>query len=91
VPGRRDERRWDSKFGRFVLAFGTEELARHLAVDRSAIYHWMGGSTSPRLAHAIKIQTLAKKRGVSLSLDEIYEVESERYTASSLKPQPARA
>jgi len=93
MPPRRDDR-WDSKFGQFVQAFGVEELARRLAVNPSAIRHWIRGSTSPRPANAIKIQTLAKKRGVSLSLDEIYqhfrEVGSVRYTASSLKPQPAR-
>jgi transcriptional regulator with XRE-family HTH domain len=84
-----------TKFDKFVRTFGVEELARRLAVNPSAIYHWLRGSTSPHPANAIKIQTLARQRGVSLSLDEIYqhfrEVQSERYTTSSLKPQPARA
>jgi hypothetical protein len=83
-----------TKFDRFVRQFGVELLARRLDVNPSAIYHWLRGSTSPHPANAIKIQTLAKQRGVALSLDEIYEhfreVHSDRYTASSLKPQPAR-
>jgi transcriptional regulator with XRE-family HTH domain len=83
-----------TKFDQFVRGFGVEELARRLAVNPSAIYHWLRGSTSPHPANAIKIQRLAKRRGIALSLDEIYqhfrEVRSERYTTSSLKPQPAR-
>jgi transcriptional regulator with XRE-family HTH domain len=83
-----------SKFDQFVREFGVEELAQRLAINPSAIYHWLRGSTSPHPANAIKIQTLAKQRGVTLSLDEIYqhfrEVRSERYLPSSLKPQPAR-
>jgi transcriptional regulator with XRE-family HTH domain len=83
-----------TKFDQFVRGFGVEELARRLAVNPSAIYHWLGGSTSPHPANAIKIQRLAKQRGVAISLDEIYqhfrEVGSERYTASSLKAEPAR-
>lgn len=83
-----------TKFDHFVRAFGVEELARRLAVNPSAIYHWLRGSTSPHPANALKIQRLAKDRGVALSLDEIYqhfrEVKSDRYTTSSLKPEPAR-
>jgi hypothetical protein len=45
--------------------------------------------------NAFAIQRLAKESGTNLSLDEIYrhfrEVRSERYEASSLKPQHARA
>jgi transcriptional regulator with XRE-family HTH domain len=83
-----------TKFDEFVRGFGVEALAHRLDVNPSAVYHWLRGSTSPHPANAIKIQTLAKQRGVALSLDEIYqhfrEVRSERYTPSSLKPQPAR-
>jgi transcriptional regulator with XRE-family HTH domain len=84
-----------TKFDQFVREYGVEALAGRLAVNPSAIYHWLRGSTSPHPANAIKIQTLAKQRGITLSLDEIYQhfrdVQSERYTTSSLKPQPARA
>jgi transcriptional regulator with XRE-family HTH domain len=83
-----------TKFDSFVREFGVEELARRLGVNPSAIYHWLRGSTSPHPANAIRIQVLAKQRGVALSLDEIYqhfrEVHSERYTTSSLKLEPAR-
>jgi hypothetical protein len=83
-----------TKFDSFVREFGVEELARRLAINPSAVYHWLSGSTSPHPANALKIQTLAKRRGILLSLDEIYQhfrdVQSERYTAESLKPQPAR-
>lgn len=81
-----------TRFDQFVREFGVEDLAQRLDIKPSAIYQWLSGSTSPHPANAIKIQTLAKKRGIALSLDEIYqhfrEVRGERYTASSLKPEP---
>lgn len=81
-----------TKFDQFVREFGVEKLAQRLDVNRSAIYHWLRGATSPDPTNAIKIQTLARRRGVALSLDEIYrhfrEVRSERYSTSSLKPEP---
>lgn len=81
-----------TKFDSFVRDYGVENLAQRLDVNPSAIYHWLRGSTSPHPANAIKIQTLAKERGIALSLDEIFqhfrEVRSERYTTSSLKPEP---
>lgn len=84
-----------TKFDKFVREFGVEELARRLGVHSSAIWHWIDGSTSPHPANAIMIQELARERGVSLTLDEIYQhfrdVGSRLYRASSLKPKPARA
>jgi transcriptional regulator with XRE-family HTH domain len=84
-----------TKFEHFVMEFGAENLARRLGLNRSAIYHWLSGSTSPHPSNAMKMQILAKQRGITISLDDIYqhfrEVESERYTTSSLKPEPARA
>jgi hypothetical protein len=83
------------KFDHFVREFGVEELARRLAVNPSAIYHWLRGSTSPHPANALKIQVLARRRGITLTLDDIYQhfkdVGSERYSVTSLKPEPARA
>lgn len=64
-------RRKTANFEQFVRDFGVEELARHLAINPSAIYHWLRGATSPRISKARKIQRLAKKRGVNLSLEEI--------------------
>jgi hypothetical protein len=84
-----------TKFDVFVRDFGVEELARRLGVHSSAIWHWIDGSTSPHPSNAIKIQTLAKERGVEFSLDEIYqhsrEVGSKRYRPRALKPKLARA
>lgn len=81
-----------TKFDSFVREYGVERLAGRLNVNPSAVYHWLRGATSPHPANAIKIQRLARKRGIVLSLDEIYqhfrEVHSERYTTSSLKPEP---
>jgi hypothetical protein len=65
-------RRWKSKFALFIKSYGVESLAVELGVHSTAIYHWIRGSTSPRGETAIKIQELAKQRGVALSLDEIY-------------------
>lgn len=73
----------DSKFERFVRSYGVELLAGRLQVQPSAVYHWLRGSTSPKRANARKIQKLARRRGVLLSLDEI----DDHY---STKPQPAR-
>lgn len=81
-----------STLNQFVRSYGVEELADRMDVDPTAIYHWLSGSTSPHPANAFKIQMLAKERDITLSLDEIYqhfrEVWSERYTTSSLKPEP---
>jgi hypothetical protein len=85
---------WRTKFGRFVRRFGVEELARRLDLNPSAIYHWIACSTSPTRANTLKILELAKERGISLTHNQINqhfrEIGSERYTTSSLKPQPAR-
>ena len=83
-----------SKLDLFVSEFGVEELARRLDVNPSAIYHWLRGRTVPRFRNQLKIQRLAKQRGVLLSINEIAdhcEVRSKRYRASSLKPEPACA
>jgi DNA-binding transcriptional regulator YdaS (Cro superfamily) len=94
VSRRKEDKRWDSKFAKFIHEYGVENLAHRIAVHPSAIYQWLRGATSPHPANAIKIQKLAGERGVHLSLDEIYqhfrEIRSEHYTASSLKPEPAR-
>jgi hypothetical protein len=83
-----------SKFEQFIRGFGVDAIARRLDVNSSAVYHWLGGNASPHPTNAIKIQRIAKQRGVTLSLDEIYqhfrEVQSEQYTVASLKPEPAR-
>ena len=83
-----------TKFDKFIRGFGVEELARRLEVNSSAIYHWLRGATVPDPKNAVKVQKLAKQRGIALSLDEIYqhsrEIRGERRAVSSLKPIPAR-
>lgn len=66
------DRRWDSKFARFVASYGIELLAARLRVTRSAVYHWMHGSNSLHPANAQAICRLAKRRHIELSLDDIY-------------------
>ena len=84
-----------TKFDLFVREYGAEELARRLGIHSSAIWHWITGSNSIHGSNAMKIQALAKERGVELSLDDIYqhfrEVGSKRYRPRSLKPKLARA
>jgi hypothetical protein len=63
---------WESKFARFVRSYGVDPLAARLAIQPSAIYHWIRGATAPRPAHAGLIQRLARQRGVVLTLDQIY-------------------
>lgn len=91
----RAKKRWQSKFARFVGSFGVAALASHLDVESAAIYQWIRGNTSPRPLNAQKIQKLAKRRGVSLSLDDIYqhdrEVNGLRRSTSTHQPQHARA
>jgi hypothetical protein len=65
-------KRWRSKFARFVGTYGTQRIAVALRVDSSAIYHWIRGATTPRVAHAAIIQRLARERGIRLTFDDIY-------------------
>ena len=68
----RKEKRWKSKFARFVLSYGVESLAKQLDVDPSAIYHWVRAVVRPKPEHAATIQRLAREGGIRLSLDSIY-------------------
>jgi len=84
-----------TKFDLFVREYGAEELARGLGIHSSAVWHWISGSNSIHGSNAIKIQMLAKERGIDLSLDDIFqhfrEVGSKRYRPRALKPKLARA
>ena len=64
--------RWESKFGSFISGYGISSLAEALDIDRTAVSHWMSGSTYPKPPHACAIQILASERGFSLSLEDIY-------------------
>lgn len=65
-----DDGRWNSKFARFVQEFGVQKLAAQLDVTPAAIYHWIGGKTSPHHRKAIVILKIAGRR--KLSMEEIY-------------------
>jgi hypothetical protein len=65
--------RWRSKFSRFINAYGVDRLALGLAIDPSAVYHWIRGTTAPIRTRAAIIQRLARESGVKLTLDEIYQ------------------
>jgi transcriptional regulator with XRE-family HTH domain len=78
------------------LAHGVEHLANEMNIAPSAVYQWVRGKTSPHPAKAVVIQRIAKRCGVSLSLDEIYkqhflEVDKRPTSTSPLKPETARA
>lgn len=62
-----------STFERFVRSYGVDLLASRLKVKPSAIYHWLRRSTAPHHTNAVKIQQLAKRRHIGLSLDQIYQ------------------
>jgi hypothetical protein len=68
--GRIVRRRW--KFARFIQSYGVQSLAVELDVHPTAVYHWIRGTVSPRAAHAEVIQQIARERGTTLTLDEIY-------------------
>lgn len=63
---------WKSEFAQFVESYGVDELAERLAIQPSAIYLWIRGSTAPRPGLAQKIQRVALERKVVLTLDQIY-------------------
>ena len=66
-------RGWKSKFARLIqdLRCGISCPLCRRSVP-SAIYHWIRAATTPRPAHAVIIQGLARERGYRLTMDEIY-------------------
>lgn len=80
-------------FDRFTREYGVVRLAYRLGVHTSAIYHWLSGSTSPRVEFAFKIIAIAEECGVKLTLEEIYRKvrEAESVSTSKTHPQPAHA
>lgn len=67
------DKRWDSRFGRFVKTYGVELLASRLHVRSTAVYGWVSGRVSPTSGNALAIRRLAKRRGIVLSLEVIYQ------------------
>jgi hypothetical protein len=84
-----DERRWASKFARFVRSYGVDELAAQLHIQPSAIYHWLRGTAAPRPVIAANIQRLARERGARLTMDCIYG-HFLAYRADEIKLGPVR-
>ncbi len=78
---RRDDERWKSRFGRFVLSYGVADLATELEIHPSAVYQWIRGNSAPRRGYAAAIQDLAHESGVRLTLDQIYQHSRDRLGA----------
>jgi hypothetical protein len=85
-----DDWRRSSKFGRFVLDFGTKELAAELGINEAAVYHWIAGRTSPDPVNAIRLQELAGERRIRLSLGDIYELRSAEYSKRGIPSRLTR-
>lgn len=92
---RSTDKRWDSKFAQFIANIGPANLAKLVDVKKASVYHWLSGKNSPRRSIAFSIQKIAKRRGLSLSQDEIYQhcrdLQSARYKAFQRTPQHARS
>lgn len=69
---RATDERWESNFGRFVLEFGATSLAGRLKVHRSAVYQWIRGAAAPEPGTAVAIRDLARAKGFTVSLEDIY-------------------
>ena len=78
---RRISSRWESQFGRFLLAYGVHRLATELEIGDGAVYQWVRGFTSPRPAYAAAVRDIAQESGFELTLDEIYGHRSELLAA----------
>jgi len=72
---RRDPRRWQTPFGRYIAQRGIRWVvgrleAEGLPVTPFAVYHWLAADTAPRpvFAHA-----LVRTSGGALTLDDVYE------------------
>jgi hypothetical protein len=67
-------KQWQGRFGEFVSSYRVSNLATELGVDIVAVYSWMRGEHQPSVDRAREIVELARRHGVELSLDDIYEV-----------------
>jgi len=77
---RSKDKRWDTKFAKFVLAFGPSRLAAELGVTNPSIYKWIRGVTSPDIVHLVKIERLARRSRLKLSVSEIRSQRKEAYS-----------
>ena len=72
---RRDPRRWQTPFGRYIAQRGVPWVvgrleAEGLPVTPFAVYHWVAADTAPRPAFA---HALVRTSGGVLTLNDIYE------------------
>ncbi len=58
------------------------QFSKIMGVSHASAVRWENGEREPRRGNAKKIQDLGAKAGVSLSLDEIYKLESEEGSVS---------
>lgn len=68
----RVQRRWSTRFGRFVSRYGVAELARALEMrgeptTPSAVYAWLSGLGTPRLSKVIALSAISRGK-VTLSV-----------------------
>jgi hypothetical protein len=69
---------WTGKFGAFVSSYRIENLADEVDVDPASVYRWARGDSFPSLPKAIAIVEIARRSGLTLSLEDIYETEVNR-------------
>lgn len=70
--GGRPRNEYAGKFGAFVMKVLPENLATELNVDPAAVYQWLRGEHIPRPKKALAIVEIARREGVTLSLEDIY-------------------
>jgi len=73
VSAKSGDKRWESRFGRFVKTYGVKLLASRLNVRSTAVYGWVSGRVSPTSGNALAIRKLAKRRRIALPLEVIYQ------------------
>jgi hypothetical protein len=86
---RRQVRRWNTQFGRWVGSYGVTRLCEALSragqpVTPHAVYGWVGGRIAPRPQRAIAIARLS---GGALGVGEIYGQRSLKRTRPSVPLQ----
>lgn len=76
--GRPRSTTWAGKFGAFVSSYRIENLADEVDVDPASVYRWARGDSFPSLPKAIAIVEIARRSGLTLSLEDIFETEINR-------------
>lgn len=90
---RRVAHRWITPFGKFVNQLTVRGLLRAMhqrgyPISAYAIYHWLDGSTCPRVEHAIAMVKISQG---SISLDDIYSQRERVRIYPDPTPAPAMA